>query len=204
MKNKKFNKVAFFAIFSFIILNIYICIKIYQKQEITDNIIRLHVVANSNDISDQIEKLKIHSKIEDYIDNLTIKSDNIIDTLKDNSNEILNIVNSTLKEDNINYSSYLKIGKINYEEKQSVTQEMPSGSYDSMQIILGKGEGKNIWSFIFPNKENIKKLENYNTILPNLSNIYEEDDSYKNVEYEIEFKTNEIFNNLKEKIENLL
>lgn len=204
MKNKKFNKVAFFAIFSFIILNIYIGIKIYQKQEITDNIIRLHIVANSNDISDQIEKLKIHSKIEDYIDNLTIKSDNIIDTLKDNSNEILNIVNSTLKEDNINYSSYLKIGKINYEEKQSVTQEMPSGSYNSMQIILGKGEGKNIWSFIFPNKENIKKLENYNTILPNLSNIYEEDDSYKNVEYEIKFKTVEMINNIKEKVENLL
>lgn len=204
MKNKKINKVAFIAIFSFIILNIYIWIKIYKKQEITENIIRLHVVANSNDISDQIEKLKIHSKIQDYINNLEIKNDDIIKLLKDNSNEILNIVNSTLQEDNIKYNSYLKIGKINYEEKQSITEDMPSGSYNSMQIILGKGEGRNIWSFIFPNEENIKKLENYNTIMPNLSNIYGKNTSNSNEPVEIEFKTVEIFNNIKDKIVGIL
>lgn len=203
MNNKKINKVAFIAIFSFIILNIYIGIKLYEKKEITDNIIRLHVVANSNDTKDQIEKLKVHSKIQEYINNLNIKEENILDYLKNNSNDILNIVNSTLSNDNINYDSYIKIGKINYEEKQSATEDMPSGSYNSMQIILGKGEGKNIWSFIFPNEENIKKLENYNTILPNLSNIYE-DNNYTKESIEIEFKTVEIFNTIKEKINEII
>ena len=56
MINKKINKVAFIAIFSFIILNIYIGIKLYEKKEITDNIIRFNVVATSNDTKDQIEK----------------------------------------------------------------------------------------------------------------------------------------------------
>ena len=203
MNNKKINKVAFIAIFSFIILNIYIGIKLYEKNEITDNIIRLHVVANSNDTKDQIEKLKVHSKIQEYINNLNIKEENILDYLKNNSNDILNIVNSTLSNDNINYDSYIKIGKINYEEKQSVREDMPSGSYNSMQIILGKGEGKNIWSFIFPNEENIKKLENYNTILPNLSNIYE-DNNYTKENVEIEFKAVEIFNTIKEKVNEII
>ena len=203
MNNKKINKVAFIAIFSFIILNIYIGIKLYEKKEITDNIIRLHVVANSNDTKDQIEKLKVHSKIQEYINNLNIKEENILDYLKNNSNDILNIVNSTLSNDNINYDSYIKIGKINYEEKQSVTEDMPTGSYNSMQIILGKGEGKNIWSFIFPNEENIKKLENYNTILPNLSNIYE-DNNYTKENVEIEFKAVEIFNTIKEKVNEII
>ena len=203
MNNKKINKVAFIAIFSFIILNIYIGIKLYEKNEITDNIIRLHVVANSNDTKDQIEKLKVHSKIQEYINNLNIKEENILDYLKNNSNDILNIVNSTLSNDNINYDSYIKIGKINYEEKQSVTEDMPSGSYNSMQIILGKGEGKNIWSFIFPNEENIKKLENYNTILPKLSNIYE-DNNYTKENVEIEFKAVEIFNTIKEKVNEII
>ena len=203
MNNKKINKVAFIAIFSFIILNIYIGIKLYEKKEITDNIIRLHVVANSNDTKDQIEKLKVHSKIQEYINNLNIKEENILDYLKNNSNDILNIVNSTLSNDNINYDSYIKIRKINYEEKQSVREDMPSGSYNSMQIILGKGEGKNIWSFIFPNEENIKKLENYNTILPNLSNIYE-DNNYTKENVEIEFKAVEIFNTIKEKVNEII
>ena len=78
MNNKKINKVAFIAIFSFIILNIYIRIKLYEKKEITDNIIRLHVVANSNDTKDQIEKLKVHSKIQEYINNLNINTPNKI------------------------------------------------------------------------------------------------------------------------------
>ena len=90
MNNKKINKVAFIAIFSFIILNIYIGIKLYEKKEITDNIIRLHVVANSNDTKDQIEKLKVHSKIQEYINNLNIKEENILDYLKNNSNSNLN------------------------------------------------------------------------------------------------------------------
>ena len=108
-----------------------------------------------------------------------------------------------MSNDNINYDSYIKIRKINYEEKQSVTEDMPSGSYNSMQIILGKGEGKNIWSFIFPNEENIKKLENYNTILPNLSNIYE-DINYTKENVEIEFKAVEIFNTIKEKVNEII
>ena len=35
---------------------------------------------------------------------------------------------------------------------------MPSGTYDSANIILGDGNGKNIWSIIFPNEKTLDKL----------------------------------------------
>ncbi|MDD3303585.1 MAG: stage II sporulation protein R [Clostridia bacterium] len=206
MGNKKINKVTIIAIFSFVVLNIYLGIKIYLKVNNDNSIVRLHVVANSNSVSDQIEKLKIHSKIQDYLNALVVNdTQDMMNTLKNNSNEILEIVDTTLKEDNIDYYSYMKIGKIKYDKKESILIDMPEGSYESMQIILGKGDGKNIWSFIFPKEENIEKIENFNTILPNLSNIYEDDiEKEQAEEITYQFKSLEILNQIKNKIKSIL
>lgn len=193
----KNNLHTYIFILSFIILNLYIGIKISKKINYQESFIRLHVVANSNSISDQIEKLKISEKINSYIDSLNIpkdtKKEDIMNILKNNSNEILNIANN-----NSNYSSTLQIGKINYEEKQSILSDMPSGTYDSVKLILGKGDGKNIWSLVFPNEENIQNLKNYETILPGISSIYNNNQLIKkDITYSIKIVEvfNDFFNN---------
>ena len=82
----------------------------------------------------------------------------------------------------------------NYEEKQSILSDMPSGTYDSVKLILGKGDGKNIWSLVFPNEENIQNLKNYETILPGISSIYDNNQLIKkDITYSI--KIVEVFNN---------
>ena len=163
------------ALISFIILNVCILYKTYTKMEFNNNFFRLHVVANSNNISDQITKLKVNENINSYISSLNLNNlsnEEIITILKSNSNNILNITNNILKNDNKNYTASLEIGKIMYDEKDSTLIHMDEGVYNSAKIILGKGEGKNIWGFICPNKENISKLKNYETIMPGISNIY--------------------------------
>lgn len=183
-------------LFSFIILNLYIGSKISKKLNYQNNFIRLHVVANSNNINDQIEKLKISEKINSYIESLNI-SDNvskeeILSILNSKSDEILNIVNN-----NTNHSSTLKIGKIQYEEKQNAIYDMPAGSYDSIQLILGKGAGKNIWSFIFPNEENLENIQNFDTILPGISNIYSSNTTNTSDDITYSIKFIEVLKNLK-------
>ena len=61
------------AIFSFILLNTLVAFNIYKTKFISKDIFRLHVVANSNSIEDQIIKLKAESKIKEYISNLKIR-----------------------------------------------------------------------------------------------------------------------------------
>lgn len=171
--NKIFKKNfhIFIFLFSFIILNLYIGFKFVNKINYTDNFIRLHVVANSNSSMDQIDKFKVNEKVNEYINSLNIpkntSKEDIINILSNKSNDILNIANSTS-----NYDSTLKIGKIKYDEKKSITSDMPSGTYDSVQIILGKGEGKNIWSLIFPNENNFENIKNYETIMPGINSLY--------------------------------
>jgi hypothetical protein len=63
-----------------------------------------------------------------------------------------------------------------------MTTDMYSGTYDSACIILGEGNGKNIWTMIFPNEKTISKIKELETILPGISNIYNTADTNKNKE----------------------
>lgn len=175
---KNFNNKLFIlviALFSFILLNSYISYKFYSKLMKNNNIIRLHVVANSNSLDDQIVKLKVNEKINEYLKNLdmsNLSNYEILDIIKEKSDDILSITNSTLIENNKNYKSKLEVGKIFYNEKESTLYHMDKGTYNSAKIILGDGNGKNIWSFISLSKENLEKLKNYETIMPGISKIY--------------------------------
>ncbi len=173
---KKYNSAFLFFIFAFIILNLYIIFSITKYNNIKDQIVRLHVVSNSNSIDDQIVKLKISAKLEDYISNLDLENKNkneILNILKDKSYEIIEISDSILEKENLDYKATIKIGKVFFNDsKESTTTHMDSGTYNSINILLGKADGNNFWSIICPNKENLKKLENINTILPRNKKYY--------------------------------
>lgn len=113
-------------------------------------------------------------------------------------NNILNTINTELKNENVTYLASAKLGTISYEEKINENYDMPAGNYDSLQIILGDGKGKNIWSLLFPNKDDIQNLSGLETILPGISSLYGENtNSDNNQDITYSFKILEILNDLK-------
>ena len=164
-------------VLSFIFLNVIIGVSINNK----NNIVRLHVIANSNNFKDKLIKLKVNENVTNYINSLNISanasSTDVLNILKDNSSEILNITKNTLDKENIDYTYKLEIGKIYYnDKKENDLISMDKGVYNSARLILGEGKGENIWSFIFPNKENIAKIYDLETIIPHISNLYDDTD----------------------------
>ena len=183
-------------IVSVIVLNGYILVQSNFKQENKENIFRLHVVANSNSIDDQITKLKIETEVENYLKDIEYsKEDNVYDILEKNSNNILNISDNILKAEDKNYTSKLEIGKIYYDEKENVQYSMNKGVYNSARLVLGSGEGKNFWTIIFPNEDTITSIENLNTIIPGIDKIYN-DNYIVNDKVEYDFKIKEILKKL--------
>lgn len=157
-------------VLAFVILNLYIIFSITKYENIKGDIVRFHVVSNSNSISDQLIKLKVSAKLEEYISNLNLESKSskeILDDLKNRSNEIIEISDSILEKENLDYKTTIKIGKVFFDEqKDSPISHMDSGTYNSINILLGKADGNNFWSIICPSKENLEKIESLNTILP--------------------------------------
>lgn len=173
MKQKHIT--LFIAIFLFIILNTIVAFNIYKTEYISKDIFRLHIIANSNSIEDQIIKFKIDSKIQKYIKTLNCKNKKELkENIEKNKNTILQIANNTILENNKKYYSTIKLGKISYKKKDNMQIQMYGGTYDSASIILGDGNGKNIWSIIFPNDKTLNKIKELDTIIPGLSNIYAE------------------------------
>ena len=149
------NYCIYIFIFSAILLNLLIICSSFETKTNQDKYFRLHIVANSNSIDDQIIKLNVSKKITNYLallleNNNSNNKDNSKKIIKEHIEEIIEIANNEIKINNEDYTSYVNIGKISYDEKHSDVIDMEKGIYDSMQVVLGEGKGKNFWSLIFP------------------------------------------------------
>ena len=69
---------------------------------------------------------------------------------------------------------------------------MENGRYESIQIILGDGNGKNIWTLISPSQENLDKIKELNTILPGINSLYKFNETEKLNTKEYTFKLVEL------------
>ena len=128
-----------------------------------NNLIRLHVIANSNSPEDQFIKRKIRTEIIDYMNKnsrKTFKKELHIPELKKQITKYLN-------NKNISYSGKVKYGNYYFPKRTYGDITLPAGKYKALKIILGKGNGSNWWCVLFPplcvqskvKKTNKSKLE---------------------------------------------
>ena len=148
----KFKITFVFFIISIILLNVgLIYVTNINKQN--NSFFRIHIVANSDSIDDQLLKYKIAKKVTEYIDIITKDSKSKNESkhiIEQNIQNILNICKTTITENGENYSVSAHIGKMSYEDKQKEQVHMRAGIYDSLKIIIGNGNGENWWSLIYP------------------------------------------------------
>lgn len=161
-----------------IIITILVYNKEYDKMLIPENSIRIRVIANSNNIEDQILKLKVKEKVEsklyEKLDNtkdITIARNKIKSTLPEIENIVNNETNGTNYNVNYgdNYFPKKELNGINYEE----------GNYESLVINLGEGKGNNWWCVLFPPLCSIDVKENDSYKVEYKSKVLEILNAYK-------------------------
>lgn len=125
-----------------------------DKQALQDNLIRLHVVADSDEPEDQKIKLKVRDAIASYIQPL-LES---VDT-KEEAHELIKthllkleaVANQTLKQLGAAYRAVVTLTEEAFDTRHYDTFSLPSGVYDSLRVTIGDGEGANWWCVVFPN-----------------------------------------------------
>lgn len=165
-----------------IIANILILIlvsnKEYDKILIPEDSIRIRVVANSNNIEDQLLKLKVKEKVEK---NLYTNLKDVKDiktartTIKNSIPELENLVSSTTNDNNftINY------GTNYFPEKELNGIIYNKGNYESLVINLGESKGNNWWCVLFPPLCMIEASENDTDNVEYKSKVLEILNNYK-------------------------
>lgn len=152
LKKFKYHILLTFLILIFLYLSMVEYVNAVSK-DLSDNIFRLHVIANSDSEEDQNLKLKVRDSILKYVNNSisdTSDKKKIQFFLQEHSNEIKQIAENKVKEEGFNYNVKIEIGNFYFPTKKYENISLPSGNYDGLKVKIGKAEGKNWWCVMFP------------------------------------------------------
>lgn len=150
-----------------IISSIIILILISTKNDqivIPTNSIRVRVISNSNNINDQLEKVKVKSIVEETLYE-NIKETKTIEEARTEIKKSIPTLEKSI-EKTINNDFSINFGTNYFPKKEMFGIEYNEGNYESIVINIGESKGKNWWCVLFPpicmieaeenNKDNIE------------------------------------------------
>ena len=157
MKFIKFEKIKFTVIISIIfLLYIFLLYKKYTyaiSEDLSNTVLRLHIIANSNTLEDQNLKYKVRDNIINYMnsisENITSKEE-ALELAKNNKGNFLNIAKQTIIENGFNYDVNIDFGNFYFPTKNYGDISFPAGNYDAIKIEIGESKGQNWWCVMFP------------------------------------------------------
>lgn len=123
------------------------------QKNIADNIIRLHVIANSDTEDDQALKLKVRDGITGKLRTAITDAHTAADAEKILLSDKEYIKNSAM--DIISGSGYNYPVNVTLEERYFPVKAygelvFPAGNYKALCVEIGKAEGRNWWCVLFP------------------------------------------------------
>jgi len=122
-------------------------------KNVKDEIIRLHVKANSDTEEDQALKLKVRDRILKETAPLFEKSQSIEETraiVKENLENIKSIAEEVIREEGKDYEVKVNFGMTSFPTRKYGEIVLPAGEYEALLVTIGEGKGKNWWCVMFP------------------------------------------------------
>lgn len=118
------------------------------QSSVADNVVRLHIVANSDDYDDVRKKHAVRDAILAHMETVLAQSED-----KQGS---LNYIQSALPEleriagDVLGGRAQASLGRSFFPKVAYGPLRIPSGEYTALRIYLGEADGSNWWCVMFP------------------------------------------------------
>jgi stage II sporulation protein R len=122
-------------------------------EEISEKLIRFHVIANSDREEDQALKLKVRDEVLTYIQPMLKDSESIEmsrEILGRENDRLIQIAKEVIFANGYDYSVESTLSKEYFPIKTYGNITLPQGEYEAYRIIIGTGEGQNWWCVMFP------------------------------------------------------
>ena len=121
------------------------------EEEIYDNMIRLHVLANSDSPEDQELKLKVRDAVLEEAEKISCTGPGeAYIKAKDSLGVLKTAAESKIREEGYSYSVDVVLGEEKYPERDYDGFALPSGTYTSLRVLIGDAAGKNWWCVLYP------------------------------------------------------
>lgn len=124
-----------------------------QQQDISNRVLRLHVVANSDSEADQALKYKVRDAVLSEADILLQEAGSraqAAQILKDNLDQIASAAEVVLAQEHSTQTVAVTLDRELFGTRYYDTFALPGGYYDALRVTLGSGSGHNWWCVVYP------------------------------------------------------
>lgn len=117
-----------------------------------DQVVRLHVIANSDSPADQAVKLRVRDAILERIAQQPQAEDarGAYVQLSAQLPELAAAAQDTLDAAGMGYAASAQIGRFDFPARDYGGQYYPAGEYPAVRVVLGEGAGRNWWCVMYP------------------------------------------------------
>ena len=142
------------ACIAFVLVVIYSLIP-FQAQcgNISNDVFRLHILANSDSEYDQNVKLKVRDRVLEYSKSLfesASSKEEAESLISQNLDNITHVAQNELQNLGCDQNVRAEIKKMYFTTRYYDSYTLPSGMYDALRITIGSGKGHNWWCVMYP------------------------------------------------------
>lgn len=137
---------------------------IWNRQALEEKTLRLHVVANSDSPEDQAQKLRVREHILRMVSDLTDRCNTREETENVLRSRLMSLeasVRAFLQEEGSSYDVTVTLCREDFDTRDYDTFSLPAGTYHSLRVVIGEGEGQNWWCVVFPSLCTASSVEEF-------------------------------------------
>lgn len=123
------------------------------RQGIAGEVFRLHVIANSDTEKDQELKLKVKTRIVEYLKEILGEDAGLEETKEavlTHLTEIEQEAENLIEEQGFDYPVEVVVEKTYFPEKTYGDCTFPAGEYEALKVKIGSAKGQNWWCVLYP------------------------------------------------------
>lgn len=124
-----------------------------DRQTLNEELLRLHVVANSDNSQDQAIKLRVRDAVIESISEDLAKIGDFETAkayIRENLPKIQQAANAMLVALGCEPTAQVTLQQEVFDTRVYDTFTLPAGVYESLRVTIGEGAGKNWWCVVFP------------------------------------------------------
>ena len=124
-----------------------------EQDALAENVIRLHVIANSDSEGDQALKLAVRDRVLEAAGALYDPEDSVTDALAKldaHLDEIAAAGRAEVTARGYGYPVTAQLARSWFPTREYEDFALPAGNYTALRVVIGEGSGRNWWCVVFP------------------------------------------------------
>ena len=126
-----------------------------NQRRLSEEVLRFHVLANSDSREDQALKLKVRDKVLEFLeanmaDEQHMTEDETVMWIREHIDEIEDVSRRCVAEENYDYPVTAAVTTCWFPDKTYGDVTFPAGNYEALRIEIGSAKGHNWWCVLYP------------------------------------------------------